>query len=232
MLIGVRRAVHRAGERDAAAAGENVPAPGPVVRPIFSCLFVWDRRDHVGLDTTKSPSPYNQHSTKHRDASKLPRENLEALLELRFPPPPPPAAAGPQVKQAGEGEGEAEGVATAAAGARGECAVCYAYRLRPAEGGAAAAATDDDASTTPTVACDNPQCGRIYHPRCLRGWLATLPGATQGGGGGGGGGGRAAFMGMGVGVSVGVTMVGSCPYCTQPIALDVPPPSLGGVGGE
>jgi hypothetical protein len=65
-------------------------------------------------------------------------------------------------------------------------------------------------TTTPTIACDTPQCGRIYHPQCLKGWLASVPGTQVLGGSGG----RGALMG------VGVTMLGSCPYCMQAIALD------------
>lgn len=174
-----------------------------------------------------NPHPHPNPNSNDRDARKLPRENLEALLGLTFPPPrttTPTAITTPA-----EGDGDGGG---AAAAVRGECGVCYAYRLTPSgaagtTGAAGAAATEEGGgsaeSTTPTVACDNPRCGRIYHPKCLRGWLATLPGATQGGHGGG------AFMGMGVGM--GVTVVGHCPYCTEPIAVEGPSlPSLGGGG--
>ena len=185
---------------------------------------------HVsGSPRTINPNPNPNPNSNNRDARKLPRENLEALLGLTFPPPRTTTPTAITTPVEGDGGG-------AAAAVRGECGVCYAYRLKPsaAAGPTGAAATEDGGgsaqSTTPTVACDNPRCGRIYHPKCLRGWLATLPGATQGGGGGGGSGG--AFMGMGVGM--GVTIVGRCPYCTEPIAVEVPPslPPLGGGGVE
>lgn len=85
---------------------------------------------------------------------------------------------------------------------------------------------DEDEGSTPTVACDNPQCGRIYHRRCLRGWLSsTLPGTQTLGGGSGG---RRLMGGGGGGGSV--TLLGSCPYCTQVIALEVPFAAGSGVG--
>mmetsp|Transcript_1860 Transcript_1860/g.5528 ORF Transcript_1860/g.5528 Transcript_1860/m.5528 type:complete len:376 (-) Transcript_1860:329-1456(-) len=45
---------------------------------------------------------------------------------------------------------------------RGECGICYAYRI-----------TDD--GPPPDAACDNPRCGKPFHVGCLREWLASLP---------------------------------------------------------
>lgn len=220
-------------------------------------------------ETPLLPKPhFHNRPTTIRDARRLPRENLEALLEVRLPPPPKkepmPSSSSSSVnvkQEPGAGGGGGGGV-VAGEDVRGECAVCYAYRLDTTASGkrrgrmhglvinlvslnpislpisqllktgsssSSISGQDDDAGSTPTVACDNPQCGRIYHPRCLRGWLATLPG-TQTLGVGGSGARRLMGGGGGGGGGAGVTLLGSCPYCTQAIALDVP--AAGGGGSE
>ncbi|KAI7842671.1 hypothetical protein COHA_003602 [Chlorella ohadii] len=77
---------------------------------------------------------------------RLLRLNLEAVLELQLP------------QRQGA---DAEDVSA-------DCAICYAYRLPPADESAAAAGEEGDA---PEINCDNPSCGKPFHRRCLVEWL-------------------------------------------------------------
>ncbi|KAK9907449.1 hypothetical protein WJX75_003949 [Coccomyxa subellipsoidea] len=83
------------------------------------------------------------------DASMLPRENLERLLQMKLP----------------------TRATSAPDDISGDCCICYAYRLptEPAVGGAASLGEAPDQS------CGNPRCARPFHGRCLREWLQALP---------------------------------------------------------
>ena len=137
------------------------------------------------------------------DGSALPGDNLLAAGVGILPSAGAAAAVGATVTTANE-------PATAAVGAGGdeeptgaECAICYAYHL-PAEGemdaGAPGAATPAPATVAlPSIHCPHPRCGRPYHAACLRGWLASLPGA------------RAALG----------RLTGECPYCGEEVGVEV-----------
>ena len=74
------------------------------------------------------------------------------------------------------------------------CGICYTSEL-PAE-------EDEErlVSQFPTIVCDNPSCGRGYHPSCLQEWLLSLPTS------------RITFD----------LIVGDCPYCQESLAAPLP----------
>jgi len=68
------------------------------------------------------------------------------------------------------------------------------------DAGAPGAATPAPATVAlPSIHCPHPRCGRPYHAACLRGWLASLPGA------------RAALG----------RLTGECPYCGEEVGVEV-----------
>lgn len=83
-----------------------------------------------------------------------------------------------------------------------ECCICYAYRLEDEEG--------KEGGETPTLPCENERCRRLFHPLCLRQWLQTLPDTKV----------------LGGHMAASHTLVGACPFCSDPISLPVPASSM------
>jgi len=86
----------------------------------------------------------------------LPRENLENILEIKFP-----AA---EEKETTDFDME--------------CGICYSYRLDSSD------SVDDgagkgNAGGGPDRMCDNANCGRPFHRSCLVEWLRSIPTTTQ-----------------------------------------------------
>ncbi|KAG1664605.1 hypothetical protein FOA52_004480 [Chlamydomonas sp. UWO 241] len=125
------------------------------------------------------------------DEARTPRENLEALLDVRLPPPRQPLPGpGHQAHHAAgaEGDGGDDGA---------ECAICYAYRLPRSSGGGDGGGGDAGASDTPDVHCPTACCGRPFHTACLLEWLRGLPDS-------------ALSFGM---------LFGKCPYCSNAVSV-------------
>ncbi|CAL8462800.1 g2333 [Coccomyxa elongata] len=86
------------------------------------------------------------------DAARLPRENLERVLQMKLP----------------------TRSTSALDDISGDCCICYAYRHRrapadqPSSGG-------DSHGEVPDQSCGNPQCARLFHRSCIREWLLALP---------------------------------------------------------
>ena len=86
-----------------------------------------------------------------------------------------------------------------------ECGICYSHELplssleSPNEDENNAAAKDGEKFVLPDETCPNPKCARSFHECCLYLWLNSLP-------------------------SVRITfdrIIGSCPYCSEPISAQV-----------
>ncbi|PSC68290.1 E3 ubiquitin-ligase FANCL [Micractinium conductrix] len=124
----------------------------------------------MGSDRAVAPLRQRLHDNRGLWQEGRPlRGNLEAVLQLALP------------QRQGEDAEEASA----------DCAICYAYRLLPAEGGAA---EDGEA---PDVNCDNAACGKPFHRRCLVEWLNSDQTTRQ------------SFN----------TLFGACPYCSAPITV-------------
>ncbi|DAZ99749.1 TPA: hypothetical protein N0F65_003536 [Lagenidium giganteum] len=90
------------------------------------------------------------------------RENLEQLLQLRFPLPTPTSKDEFAV----------------------ECGICYNYRLGQEDqqqevNDFQIVKTTDDRSKIPDRLCENTSCNRPFHEKCLFDWLKALPNARQ-----------------------------------------------------
>lgn len=118
----------------------------------------------LGADGTVAPLRQALLRNLHEwDESKLPRVNLERVLDTAFPSP-----------QTSEKEDFDM-----------ECAICYSYKI---------------GDIVPDVICENGKCGRPFHRSCLFEWLKALPTS------------RTSFN----------TVFGSCPYCSEPLAVAEP----------
>ncbi|GAB5360040.1 hypothetical protein AAMO2058_000593400 [Amorphochlora amoebiformis] len=79
----------------------------------------------------------------------LPRENLETILELKFP----------------------SGKEDNAMDFDMECGICYAYHLEQED----QKAVKEAESRAPDRVCENSKCGRPFHKSCLIEWLRAIP---------------------------------------------------------
>lgn len=109
------------------------------------------------------------------ELNRSPRENLEAILGVQFPSPRTTDTEEFTV----------------------ECGICYCYRLE-AEVPSTKAAAEGATTTTmvPDRLCENGNCNRPFHEKCLFEWLKALPTARQ------------SFN----------TVFGDCPYCREAIS--------------
>lgn len=84
-----------------------------------------------------------------------------------------------------------------------ECGICYSYRLeeddneeeKPGSAGIVRKVTEEG-SRIPDRLCENPNCNRPFHAKCLFEWLRALPASRQ------------SFH----------TVFGECPYCREAIS--------------
>ncbi|GMF23440.1 unnamed protein product [Phytophthora lilii] len=88
-----------------------------------------------------------------------------------------------------------------------ECGICYSYRLEGEtvednnEDAAATKVTTEQGSRIPDRLCENPNCNRPFHVKCLYEWLHALPTSRQ------------SFH----------AVFGECPYCREAISAKFQP---------
>lgn len=107
-------------------------------RGVCECRF-------MGADASVLPL-HNRLSARLGEwrVERLPRENLQAVLELTFPQP---------VVALPSGDARREDLSV-------ECGICYAYRT--------------EAGALPDRNCENASCGRPFHRWCLTEWLRSV----------------------------------------------------------
>lgn len=131
----------------------------------------------MGSDAAVAPLRQRLHDNRGCwQAGRLLRENLEAVLGVALPQ-----------RQGADAED-----------ASADCAICYAYRLPPAEGQLPAGGEEGE---SPDINCDNAACGKPFHRRCLVEWLNSDTSTRQ------------SFN----------TLFGACPYCSAPITVKAVP---------
>jgi E3 ubiquitin-protein ligase FANCL len=124
--------------------------------------------------------------------SLLPRENLQLILGLQFPPSPT----------------DAELASAAVVEQELECGVCYSHYLdNSSMSTTSSSSSSSNASSSlvsagsngPDCHCENAKCNKSFHKACLYEWMTSLPNT------------RLSFN----------VVYSVCPYCTSPFRLQI-----------
>ena len=133
---------------------------------------------NLNLNLNPCTLSLNKKKGSNRDLGDV-VEHLEEMVGMKLPS---------RTKESGNTMEETTGMM---------CGICYSYKINQPHSGAGAGAGANGKNTiqVPEIACENKNCGYLFHRECLLEWLQSDQSSRQ------------TFN----------TMFGSCPYCSDPI---------------